>query len=228
MRLQKLIATFFSKSFEENINKEMLNYSYVFPYDEVKEYIDSVIHIPMRDFIDYVRSKVYLIITCKEIPQFSSLDDATSRFCQIISSNGDVGYKFDEVGKLLLDDGTERIIGAYRKYGENHSKTACDLGLAQNLYNTFYLSALGKVFNSLQEEYRTALLARTALRNPLFAKVFALSKNGDVNIAKLCQSLSTSTIKRRRSNVMKICHIILEQCKKEGFEIEHSISFIVD
>ncbi len=224
----ELIEIFFNKSFEESINKEMLNYNYVFPYEKVKEYISELIQVPIQGFIDSVRSKIYLTITCKDIPQFSSLEDATNRYCQVLDEHKDTGFKFDEIGRLLLNDGLSRTIGAYRKYGENHSKTACHLGLSQNLYNNFYLSSLGKVYNSLTESDRNALIARTSLRNPLYAKIFSMAEYQDINITYLCQSLSKSTLKRRRSNIMKICNIILEQCQLEEFKLEHNIYFKID
>lgn len=224
----KLIETFFNKSYEANINKEMLNYNYVFPHERVMEYVRALIQVPIQEYIDSVRSKIYLTITCKDVPQFSSLADATTRYCQVLADNNDTGFKFDDVGRLLLNDGISRAIGAYRKYGENHSKTACQLGLSQNLYNNFYLSSLGKIYNFLSESDKNALITRTALRNTLYAKIFSLVESQNVNIAHLCQSLSESTLKRRRSNVMKICNIIIQQCLLEGFQLEHNIYFVVD
>ena len=224
----ELLDLFFSKSFEENIDKEMLNYDYIFPYEKIKEYVYMILAVPLHAFIEKVRSKVYLAISCKEITQYSSLTDATSRYCQVLDENGDKGYKFEDVGRLLLNDGINREIGAYRKYGENHSKTACQLGLAQNIYNNFYLSSLGKVFNILDDTEKKALLARTILRNPLYGRVFSLIETQDVNISQLCQSLSTSTIVRRRSNVLKLCKIVSDEYQREGNNLEHIISFIVD
>lgn len=228
MDKQDLLELFFNQTFEESINKEMLNYDYVFPHEKIKEYARMLIDIPLHAFIEKIRSKVYLAITCKEISQYSSLNDATSRYCQVLDENGDKGYKFEDVGRLLLNDGTSREVGAYRKYGENHSKTACQLGLAQNIYNNFYLSSLGKIYNTLDDADKKALLARTILRNTLYARIFSIIENQDVNIAQLCQSLSASTIIRRRSNVLKLCKIVSEEYHREGNNLEHTISFVVD
>ena len=228
MNKHELLELFFNQTFEGNINKEMLNYDYIFPYEDIKEYVSLILDVPLHDFIERVRSKVYLAISCKEITQYSSLNDATSRYCQILDENGDKGYKFEDVGRLLLNDGINRAVGAYRKYGENHSKTACQLGLAQNIYNNFYLSSLGKIFNTLDDAKKKALLARTILRNPLYGRIFSLLESRDVNIAQLCQSLSASTIIRRRSNVLKLCKIVSDEYQREGNHLEHIISFIVD
>lgn len=225
MDTNELLDLFFNRTFENNINKEMLDYGYDFPYDKVIDYVHLMVNTPLQEFIDKVRSKVYLAIDCKDIPQYSSLGDATSRCCQALAENGDKGFHFEDVGRLLLNDGQERKICAYRKYGENHSKTACQLGLTQNLYNHIYLSALGRVYNMLDESDKKALLARTILRNDLFGRVFSLAEFQDVNIAKFCQSLSLSTIIRRRPNVLQLCGVILDEFQREGRTLGHRIYF---
>lgn len=41
---------------------------------------------------------------------------------------------------------------AYSKYGENHAKTAMELGLVQRNSGYYFLTALGEAYNDLSEE----------------------------------------------------------------------------
>ncbi len=209
------IELFFSKDFEVEINENMFYYRYKFPTNEICNYIGALINIPYSEFISYIHNHVQILpITSKDIPQFSSFKACTIDICKKIHEVNDPGLSFVEVGKLLLDDHKLRNDIAYRKYGENHSKTAYELGLTQFKENICYLSCIGSVFLSFDEKNQNAILARCILRNRFISRIIADSENADVNIMKYMLCLSKSTIFRRKSNIMSLINL----CKYQIFD----------
>ncbi|MBC8146914.1 MAG: hypothetical protein H8E98_02880 [Bacteroidetes bacterium] len=203
---------FFSGNYEILINENMFYYSYKFPTKEVCDYLETLIYIPYTEFIRYVQNHIHILpITSKDIPQFSSLNVCTTKICKKFTEINDPGLSFVEVGKLLLDDLKVRNDVAYRKYGENHSKTAYELGLTQFKENTCYLSCIGYVFLSFDEKSQNAILARCILRNRFISRIIADSENDDINIMKYMHCLSKSTIIRRKPNIMSLINLCKEQ-----------------
>lgn len=103
---------------------------------------------------------------------------------------------------------------ALRKYGENQIKTASQLGLAFEYYNHWYLNCLGYVYMDLDQERRTSLLARTLLRDPLYAKILTDITQRDVYLKSYMGFLSTTTINRRIPSICKLLSICLSECDK--------------
>ena len=153
---------------------------YDFPKEEVTAYVEQVINEPVDRFVAY------------------------------INGVNNPGLNFQEIGRLLQDDGIERKVGAYVKYGENHTKTAQTLGLAFELCNTYYLSGVGYIFIELNEEDREKLLTRMILRSKLFTRMMQASVNGKVNMREFLYMLSDSTYVRRRSNVKKMMGYLIQ------------------
>lgn len=110
---------------------------------------------------------------------------------------------------MLLDDGVERNDVAYRKYGENHAKTATNLGLLQVNEHTYYLSCIGYIFNELDSNIKTELLIRLILRNKLIKRLlFKVNRDGQALYKKEVSFLRESTINRRKSNIKRILLIL--------------------
>ena len=169
--IQHLLSTFFSKSFENEINEKLFIRNYKMDYDSVVSYVRDLNQIPLVLFVQYVFENCSTsYITFQDVVQFSSFSDATNGICNVLSASDNNGLSNIEVGHALLNDGKERNDCALRKYGENHAKTAIELGLANALFNRYYLTCLGLVFTTLSAFYQTELLRRTILRNRFFSK----------------------------------------------------------
>ena len=206
-----IIELFYSQEYEKKINKQMLNYAYVFPSKEVIDYVNQVVSEPIDSFIKHIETCEKDIIQAKDVFQFSNIDDATIAYCQKLKENQDPGMKYLEIGKMLLDDGKERKDGAYLKYGENHAKTAAMLGLSYEICKTYFLSCLGMVYPELDEDTRDKLIVRLILRNKLIIRLWQASQNGNVNVREFLYMLSDATYVRRRSNVKKIVEFLNDE-----------------
>lgn len=222
--MQNIIVDFFTQKYEKKINKDILYYT--FPKKEVTTYIEQVINEPVDKFVAYIKeSNVKNKIEPGDVIQFSNIKDATINFCEKVNKINNPGLNFQEVGKLLQDDGINRKVGAYVKYGENHTKTAQTLGLAFELCNTYYLSGIGYIFMELSEENREKLLTRLILRSKLFTSMIQASVNGKVNMREFLYKLSDSTYVRRRSNIKKMMEYLTQSNEYDFTKFIDNIEF---
>lgn len=197
-----------SKEIEENIKFASANSLY--DSTELLEYVNTILKVPYNSFLDHIRTNEYdICLLSSDVPQFSSIESATSKICTILKSQRiDQGFSFTEIGKLLLDN-KARTEYALKKYGENHVKTAVDLGLCRKVGNKFYLSALGYIYADLSEDIKQRLLSRLALRHKLvFRIIHKILNNQFVYITDEIAFLSKSTIERRRGNCVLLCKLI--------------------
>ena len=197
------LKIFFSRSYENKINKEILYYE--FPHDEVEDYVKSISDEPIDRLLAYIRGfSEKEIIKPADVFQFSNFNDATDSFCEKVEAVDNPGLSHLEVGKLLLDDGKDRNDAAYIKYGENHSKLAKELGLGFEVCNTYYLSGIGYIYTELDDKQKKVLLDRLILRSTLIKRMYQASENGNVDLRQFLYMLADSTYVRRRSNIKRI------------------------
>ena len=208
----KLLDTFFSKQFENKINMKMMNYDYMVPINDINEYIQKIINIPIIDFVNYVKDNYLndeVILSSKDAIQFSSFVNTNKNILLKIKMKGDKGFQFKDIGKFLLDDNIPRKDGAYTKYGENHAKTAEYFGLLYNLKNTYFLSCIGYVYNNLTEDDQTKLLTRLILRTNFLIKIVLILQKNNCNMREIFSMLSDSTYYRRKSNIKFIIKYLI-------------------
>lgn len=205
-----ILDKFFLRSFESYLNSQMLNYNFLFPVQQVKEYVVELCSISIKDYLIYIEnfSKVSSL-SSRDVFQFSNLEDATRNLCKLVKRKGDPGLKHVAIGKILLDDGKIRNDGAYIKYGENHAKFAEDLGLMYSLESVFFLSCLGYILDELEEELCKKLLTRLVLRLRLVQKLYLDSLKGIVDLRDCLSVLSESTYIRRSSNVKTVLKCLI-------------------
>lgn len=202
------VEAFFERSFEKSINKNLFYRKYVLNKQEVIDYVDELLSIPLVGFVDYMIHHVSTtFLDQTSIVQYSSFFDATQKLCAKLEANGDDGFAMLEVGRMLLDDGLERKDVAYKKYGENHAKLGLELGLIQECYGYYYLSCLGKVYPDLDPIKQTGLIRRTILRNKLVQMLIKDAECNPVSIKASLSFLADSTIKRRLSNIKELFQI---------------------
>lgn len=200
---EEIIESFFSGYFEAEYNQRLMYRDYKLPSEKIFDYLHKVMNIPLYDFIDAVVTKHSSShFSTKDIPQFSSFNDATNRICDILKDKGDDGYKYAEIGAFLRAPNVEGNLGANLKYGENHCKTAADFGLVQiRVGKICYLSCFGMIYNELSESEKQAYLSRFVLRNNFINWLINKAAVRKVNLEEEMNILSLSTIKRRKPNV---------------------------
>ena len=207
--METIVKDFFQKSYEDAINEHLFIRSFNLNKDELFDYVNRVVEVKLLEYCNYVIDYCHIdYLTFQDVVQFSSLDDATTGICQVLARAHD-GLHNLEVGQALLDDGTVRKEGAYRKYGENHAKTAIELGLVLENSGCYFLTCLGEIYNDLENSVQNELLRRTILRNRFFQKILIKSQLGPVFIENEMSFFSQSTIIRRLPNVRTLYNIMI-------------------
>lgn len=207
--METVVKDFFQKSYEDAINEHLFIRSFNLNKDELFDYVNRVVEVKLLEYCNYVIDYCHIdYLTFQDVVQFSSLDDATTGICQVLARAHD-GLHNLEVGQALLDDGTVRKEGAYRKYGENHAKTAIELGLVLENSGCYFLTCLGEIYNDLENSVQNELLRRTILRNRFFQKILIKSQLGPVSIENEMSFFSQSTIIRRLPNVRTLYNIMI-------------------
>ena len=203
------LKDFFSRQREDVLNQRFISSGVDRDCRDVYSYINDVISIPYDVFLQYIKKTVELpYVISSDVPQFSSIDSAIDGICTKLHDLDARGYKFEEIGRILQPGRTDDTF-ANKKYGENHVKTAVELGLAIAKGREYYLSAIGYVFPSLTKYQQDQLLARTVLRNSLiFNVIYKALNNSTVNILEEISFLSESTAKRRKNNSLIFCRMI--------------------
>lgn len=222
---KEILDNFFGMILENSINDNMMEFSYKFPYDGMKEYVLEICDIPFSVFLEYINKyQDNDNISADCVSQFSKLDDCLLGFCKA-TDNVRRPLTFEEIGERLQDDGVDRSSVANTKYGENHSKMAMQFGLAQCRYNYWYISALGKVFSQLPKAKQDALMIRTLLRNKLYASIFTRLQDMDVSIDVLLRkaNLSESTRARRLSSIKTVLVWYFSALAKENFKYTYRV-----
>lgn len=171
--------------------------------------VSEIIQILNENFVPFT-------IEAKDIPQFSSFDDCYIRVPSDLLSSGNESVNFDKMGFFLRKE--SRKVGADKKYGENHAKTAALMGLCEIKRKVgITTTPLGVAFDSLPMEEKVDLKPKLCLYIPLIQNYFV--QGCDDRIIKDSMSiLSLSTQKRRASNVKCLINIVKDSIDNELYQ----------
>ena len=125
----------------------------------------------------------------------------------------------------MLNDGVLRKDMAYIKYGENHLKTAEALGLLYELTRTYFVSCIGEIYLTLDEEDRKKLNVRLFLRNKFIARLIKATATGKVDARQFLYMLSDATYIRRKSNIKCILRYLSESTEYDFSVLFNNIYF---
>ena len=203
--MDNIFKEFFSHQYEEDINIRLLENDYVFPQDMFHNYLSDLIEIDIREYFRWLDEHFSAsVLSIDDAVQFSDFHDATSGIVEALLSAGDYGYSYIEIGKKLQNDGISRTEWAYRKYGENHAKTATYLGYLFSINRCCYVSAIGYSLSSFTDTEQMKLFARLFTRTTLFKSIYYLTRSGIVDLRELFDMLTRETYIRRRSSIKKL------------------------
>lgn len=143
----------------------------------------------------------------KDIPQFSDFKDAYFKVPFLLAHCGEEDVDYNQMGYMLRSGSRKEV--ADRKYGENHIKTAAQMGLCNFVRCKANTSTLGNLFIKLTDEERKKLLPKICLYIPFIHNYFKKGGTNEVR-EEMLSILSVTTQNRRRSNV----NTIIETIKK--------------
>lgn len=151
------------------------------------------------------------LITGANVPQFSRIDSALKV--------PDVLCALDEPQTLAamgmyLDYAPNKKDAANKKYGENHSKLATLMDLAEISSQgemKVSITPFSALFNSLSEEQKNKLAAKLAFRIPVIQHILRDAAACPVSIAEYLKIFADSTKTRRFPNIRALLGLIREQ-----------------
>ncbi len=177
-----------------------------------------------EEFISVLRRRVdsfqSVDLTYSDIFQFSNFENCTFELVKKLHYSGNKGLSFEDVGKILI--GGNRKDTAFKKYGENHSKTAFILGLVKitkvSSKSKIFLTNMGYFFFLLNESDRSNLLKYLILKSNFIMTLISKSLNSRFSIRNELSFLKDSTYKRRLPNLNRMYRELIS-----GYEAEFSI-----
>jgi hypothetical protein len=191
--LLKVFYTHADNSLIETVNKCKLL------IEVLKKYkCSKILNIIEKDFKPFEIDK-------KDISQYSDLKDAYYTVPFLLANCGKENVDYEQMGYMLREDKRNSV--ADKKYGENHMKTAAQLGLCSFSKWRGNANALGKIFIQLPEREQKDLLPKLCLYIPYVQNYFMAGATDEVR-EKILSILSKSTQNRRRPNVNTIIEII--------------------
>ena len=222
--MNNLINTFFTKEYENEVNKSLLKLDFSLPQEEIVSYIDDIICIPITDYLEWIDNHTFFGIDSSDMPQISSFVSVFYGVVDCMLIDGDKGYKFIDIGKLLLNDGIPRKKGAYTKYGENNAKTAEYMGYLFSVKQRYFVSCLGYALKWIDKEKQDKLYTRLLMRTNLFKAIYLMTKNGEISLRELFDFLSDKTYQRRKGGTKKILYSMMNS---EEFDFTQIFSKVI-
>lgn len=149
-----------------------------------------------------------------DVPQFSSFNDCVYKVPILVRDCGLEDLTYTRLGFMLRTK--PRKDGADMKYGENHSKTAAQMGLCSITNSRISPSYLGLSFCNLDRATQSKLLPKLILFIPYIQNQFASGASYEEILGSV-SFLSESTQKRRLSNIW---YLITEVNKVLPYELQ--------
>ena len=155
-------------------------------------------------------------IEVSNVPQFGNCESVKS-IPEILSTVGTCGMNYTQLGYKLKQD-VNSTAEANMKYGENHGKAACVLGIARVEGGRFYSTVMGEGFQRVGKEDRDHLLTYLYFKIPIVQNLICKAQKGVVNGYDLMPEMKISTQKRRGQclrSILKKMYELSEQRLKE-------------
>jgi len=166
-----------------------------------------------HDIIDMIRKLEFTFnIGTSDIPQFSNLMDSIFKVPVLVRDCGIEDLSFTQLGFMLRVK--PRKEGADFKYGENHAKTAAQMGLCSIVKSKIYSSYLGLAFNKLDIKTKEQIYPKLILFVPYIFNLYATSADYD-SINKSVSILADSTQQRRLTNIWTLINHVNSQLPYE-------------
>lgn len=219
MTHEEILEVFFDRIYENDIHEKMLDdIDFIIPVDRVANFVQGVIAVPYREFLSYLDNFQSNDIKSYDITQCSSFKACSEDICYALFDDENRGKTFVEIGQSPIFESYIKVPGhvAWTKYGENQVKTASQLGLAFDYYDMWYLSCFGYVFLDLLPEDRCAFLARTLLRNPLYADIMRHIRSSSLDLTQYMSDLKPSTQGRRSVSVIQLLRVCFAEMDRSG------------
>lgn len=195
--------------------------------------LDQIKKIEIDKILNIIDKIEHFNLDSNEIPQPGSWDAATIELYELLKDN--IPRTYDEIGMHLRPP--EGKMGAYKKYGESHSKLAALIGTVEFSGNKPYhirITPLGKIIMLESEDIQRDFYIKQILRVPIIQFLLKNAKNNVVSISACLKSvkgrggnhLTETTVGRRSSSIIPFYIGMLKN--SDNVELNRRISNIVE
>ena len=151
-------------------------------------------------------------VNASNVPQFSTFKFCVSDVLSTLLCAGNHGINYTDMGRYLLSSGKTET--AYKKYGENHSKTSELLDLVyirREGCSQIFLSQFGKVFLEQDVGIIQQIIRRLILRIPLIRNICQVACKRKTSVTEHINFLSKSTQSRRFTNIKYLFSLLFQE-----------------
>lgn len=181
--------------------------------EKSKILLDVLKRYKCSEILEVIRDGFTVHTISKADPsQFSDFSDAYYKVPYLLANCGMENVDYNQMGFMLRSE--KRKEGADKKYGENHIKTAAQMGLCKFAKCRANANALGTNFVMQNDEDRKSLLPKICIYIPYVQNYF-MSGAKDEDLEEILSILSKTTQNRRRSNVKTILETVKESIEYE-------------
>ena len=160
--------------------------------------ITALLNYSLNEIIEIVKPTFHPFpIQKKDIPQFSDLM-TVFKIPNLLKNCCIDGVSYEQMGYMLRTE--KRKLGADKKYGENHMKTAEQMGLCDIRHYMAYPNEISNGYVNLDKDSQRKIIPHFCLSIPFIQNYFMTGMN-DEYLKEMMSILSESTIKRRLTNV---------------------------
>ena len=178
-----------------------------------EEIFSCLLNVECEEIIRVIQKIGFVFeISHGDVPQFSCLEDCVYKVPLLVKDCGIDELSFTQLGFMLRTK--PRKEGADKKYGENQSKTAAQMGLCTIKKAKIHPSYLGVSYCNLDKESQMNLLPKLILFIPYIYNQFATNAKFDDIIASVT-FLSPSTQKRRLTNIWSLINHVNKELPYE-------------
>lgn len=164
------------------------------------------------------------IVSPQNVPQFSKLEIAYG--IPGLLEKLEEPQAFDAMG-IYLDNTSGKKPAANKKYGENHSKLAALLDIADIVpdghVKKVSASPFGGLFCNLDDAEKKSMAARLAFRIPVVQHVLTAAFDTEVSISDYLKPFADSTRARRLPNICAILDLIRSECSDWDSELRYAL-----
>lgn len=225
---QEVLKAYYSKRLDTVCGNELLDADRI-GREVIGALFDLIRQTRLDDIFKAVRAiEDKEIVSPLNVPQFSKMGDAFE-VPAILKELGEP-QTFDSMG-VYLDYVRGKKTTANKKYGENHSKLAALLDIADIVpdgqLKKVSESPFGRLFGELDDDAKRSMAARLAFRIPVVQHVLSAAFEGGASISDYLKPFADSTRARRLPNICSLFDLIRAECSDWDSELRYALDNIV-
>ena len=224
MSHNEIIYSFLSHQYEDGLHQQFLaREDFELPQAKVKNFMVQLTDISLTEIFNYMDNHPSVVpVASSSLSTFSALEACTDELCALLVQHWPEGRSIAEIGEAEVFQKYLRVHNksSWSRFGNNHAKTAHQLGLTFKADRRWYLSCYGYIYAyfMLSKRQQARFLTRALLRNPFYAKVLTQVRLEEVHVKDYLPGLSSSTLGARSGSIARLLQLVLQEMDAENIK----------